>query len=107
LLFPSLAEGFGLPIVEAMSLGTPVLTSRGGATEEIAGGAALLVNPIDVAAIADGIHLLATMPDIRNRLSAAGRQRAANFTTARFAQRISDLHERLMQSRIGKVSAQR
>ena len=48
LLFPTITEGFGLPIIEAMQLGTAVLTSRGGATEEVAGGAALLVDPLSV-----------------------------------------------------------
>ena len=55
LVYPSLYEGFGVPIVEAMACGTPVVTSRGGATEEVAGGAAVLVDPRDPAAIAEGI----------------------------------------------------
>ena len=55
LVFPSLYEGFGIPILEAMACGTPVVTSRGGATEEVAGGAAVLVDPLDVEAIAAGI----------------------------------------------------
>ena len=55
LVFPSLYEGFGIPILEAMACGTPVVTSRGGATEETAGGAAVLVDPLDVEAIAAAI----------------------------------------------------
>ncbi len=47
LVFPSLYEGFGLPVLEAMACGTPVVTTRGGATEEVAGGAAVLVDPLD------------------------------------------------------------
>lgn len=58
LLFPSMAEGFGLPIIEAMALGVPVLTSRGGATEEIAGQAAVLVDACDIQDITRGIRLL-------------------------------------------------
>jgi glycosyltransferase involved in cell wall biosynthesis len=54
--YPSLAEGFGLPIAEAMAAGTPVVTSLGSATEEVAGGAAVLVNPDDAASIASGIE---------------------------------------------------
>ena len=54
-VYASLYEGFGLPVLEAMASGTPVVTSRGGATEEVAGGAAVLVDPLDVESIAAGI----------------------------------------------------
>ena len=56
LVFPSLYEGFGIPVLEAMACGTPVVTSAGGATEEVAGAAAVLVDPLDVDAIAAGIE---------------------------------------------------
>ena len=55
-VYPSLYEGFGIPVLEAMAVGTPVVTSRGGATEEVAGGAAVLVDPLDVDSIAAGIE---------------------------------------------------
>src|SRR5205085_9631734 len=54
--YPSLYEGFGIPVLEAMACGTPVVTSRGGATEEVANGAAVLVDPFDPADIAAGIE---------------------------------------------------
>jgi glycosyltransferase involved in cell wall biosynthesis len=55
-VYPSLYEGFGIPVLEAMACGAPVVTSRGGATEEVAGGHATLVDPLDVASIAAGIE---------------------------------------------------
>ena len=99
LLFPSLAEGFGLPIVEAMALGTPVLTSRGGATEEVAGGAALLVDPGDVAEMAAAIVNLDEDADLRGRLSEAGVHRAAAFGFPAFARRLAEIHRVLIAKR--------
>ena len=72
--YPSLQEGFGMPILEAMTTDTPVVTSRGGATEEAAGGAAELVDPSDVASIAAGID---GALERRDELVAAGRRRVA------------------------------
>jgi glycosyltransferase involved in cell wall biosynthesis len=84
LVFPSLYEGFGIPIVEAMACGTPVVTSRGGATEEVAGDAAVLVDPLDVDSIASGI----TEADSRrDELRTLGLARAARFTWAGVADR--------------------
>ena len=82
-VYPSLREGFGLPVAEAMAHGTPVVTSRGTSTEEVAGGAAVLVDPFDVDAIADGI---ADALAERDQLVAAGRQRAAELTWERTAE---------------------
>jgi glycosyltransferase involved in cell wall biosynthesis len=77
LVYPSLYEGFGIPILEAMSVGTPVVTSRGGATEEVAGGAAVLVDPLDSESIAAGLE----EADLRrDELRALGLVRAAQFT---------------------------
>jgi glycosyltransferase involved in cell wall biosynthesis len=75
--YPSLHEGFGLPVAEAMAQGTPVITSAGTSTQEVAGGAAILVNPADVADIAAGIE--AALAD-HDRLAAAGRLRAAELS---------------------------
>ncbi len=82
LCYPSLREGFGLPVVEAMALGTPVVTSRGTATEETAGGAAALVEPTDIVDIARGI---AEVLAARDGFIARGQARAAQLTWAETA----------------------
>ncbi|MGH9398785.1 MAG: glycosyltransferase family 4 protein [Thermoanaerobaculia bacterium] len=79
-LYPTLYEGFGLPVVEAMACATPVLTSSTSALQEIAGGHALLVDPMDVASIAAGIVTLATDPERRAELRKLGLARAADFS---------------------------
>jgi glycosyltransferase involved in cell wall biosynthesis len=91
-VYPSLYEGFGLPIVEAMACGTPVVTSRGGATEETAGGAAVLVDPLDPASIAGGIGEAARR---RDELVPKGRERASAFTWARTADAVEALWREL------------
>lgn len=80
LAFPSLDEGFGMPVLEAMAWGVPVVTSHRSALPEVAGDAALLVDPCDVEAIAAALARLATEEDLRRQLIARGRRRAADFT---------------------------
>ncbi|HEY4229389.1 MAG TPA: glycosyltransferase family 1 protein, partial [Thermoanaerobaculia bacterium] len=84
-LYPTLYEGFGLPVVEAMACGVPVLTSSTSALQEIAGGYSLLVDPMDVSAIAKGISEIATNAERRAELVALGRRRAADFSWDRAA----------------------
>ncbi len=84
-LLPSLYEGFGLPVLEAQACGTPVLTSTASSLPEVAGDAALLVDPLDVDAIATGIERLVEDCALRSRLRAAGLRHAAGWTWERTA----------------------
>ncbi len=88
LLFPSLYEGFGLPVLEAMSLGSPVMTSRVASLPEVAGEAALLVDPYRTDQMRDAIAALATDDALAARLSAAGRLQAARFSFDIYRQRL-------------------
>lgn len=97
-VFPSLYEGFGLPILESMLLGTPVITSAGGATGEIAGDAALLVNPYDSGDIARAMRAIDEDVDLRIRLSAKGIERAKTFSAARYRDRLATLYEGISAS---------
>jgi glycosyltransferase involved in cell wall biosynthesis len=78
--YPSLVEGFGLPVLEAMACGAPVVTTTGSATEEVAGDAALLVAPGDAPALARALRAVLDDPPVAARLRAAGPARAAPFT---------------------------
>jgi glycosyltransferase involved in cell wall biosynthesis len=83
LVFPSLYEGFGLPPVEAMACGSPVLTSKVCSLPEIVGDAGILIDPVDVDAIADGIRRLVQDSEIRESLRRKGLARARQFTWQR------------------------
>ena len=84
--FPSLLEGFGMPVVDAMAQGTPVVTSRGTSTAEIAGEAGVIVDPLDVAAIRKGLARLLEDEQLARRLGETGRVRAATYTWERTAE---------------------
>jgi glycosyltransferase involved in cell wall biosynthesis len=79
LVFPSLWEGFGLPVLEAMACGTPVLTSLGSGTEEAAGDAALLVNPSDTRALAEGLQAMVENATLRSALRCRGLRHVTAF----------------------------
>jgi glycosyltransferase involved in cell wall biosynthesis len=98
LLFPSLGEGFGRPIAEAMALGTAVITARGHATEEVAGGAALLVDPLDVVELSRSIAVLDSDDSVVAGLVAAGRRHAPTFARDAFVCRLAGFYNRLIAS---------
>jgi glycosyltransferase involved in cell wall biosynthesis len=96
LLFPSLAEGFGLPVIEAMALGTATITSNRGALAEVAGDAALLVDPEDVGAIAEALAALVSDANLERLLVQRGRARAAIYSHEHFTRRLSALYGGLL-----------
>ena len=91
LVFPSIYEGFGLPILEAMQLRTPVITSQMTSTAEIAGDAALLVDPFSIAEIADALDRIWKDDELCLRLAQAGIERAGHFSLEAFGKRIGAL----------------
>ncbi|HEY4723760.1 MAG TPA: glycosyltransferase family 1 protein, partial [Anaerolineae bacterium] len=96
LAFPSLYEGFGLPVIEAMACGTPVLTSNGSSLAEIATGAAWLIDPYDVQAMADGLTRLAIDDELHAQLREAGLVRAAQFSWQRAAEETVRVYDAVM-----------
>lgn len=96
LAFPSLAEGFGLPVLEAMQHGTPVATSNLSSMPEVGGDAARYFDPYDVDAITETIDALLANPELRAQLAEAGRERAASFSWRRAAELTIAAYERVL-----------
>jgi glycosyltransferase involved in cell wall biosynthesis len=96
LAFPSLYEGFGLPLLEAMAHGLPAVVGNAGSLPELADGAAIVVDSEDVRSIAAGIERLLSDARLRETLSAAGRERAAQFTWERSASATRDVLRRIV-----------
>lgn len=94
--YPSLYEGFGIPVLEAMASGAVVVTSRGTACEEVAGGGAILVEPTDVESIADGLGRALLDDDLRAECRRRGRARAAEFSWPAAARRLLALYRSLV-----------
>jgi glycosyltransferase involved in cell wall biosynthesis len=94
-LFPSIYEGFGLPVLEAMSMGAPVMTSNVASLPEVVGDAALKVDPYDVPAMAETIRRLEADADLRAELSVRGPRQAAVYSPAAYGKRLVDLYAKL------------
>lgn len=95
LLFPSIYEGFGLPIVEAMTLGTPVVTSNVSSLPEVAGNAALLVDPYSIDDLARAIRKIESDGDLRRALIERGRKQAMTFSSTAYDDRLQSLYSSL------------
>jgi glycosyltransferase involved in cell wall biosynthesis len=93
-VYPSIYEGFGMPILEAMACGTPVITSNCSSMPEVAGDAALLVDPLDVEALATKMLELAADKDLHASLRARGIERAGRFSWEKTARETMAVYER-------------
>jgi len=104
-VFPSLYEGFGLPPLEAMASGTPVVTSNVSSLPEVAGDAAALVDPYDPGAIADGIYRVLTDDRLRRELRTKGLARARQFSWEASVRRVRDIYGEVAQTVAGTAHA--
>jgi len=100
-VYPSLYEGFGLPPLEAMACGTPVITSNTTSLPEVVGGAAITVDPLDVEGLADAMYSVLSSGSLREWLSQAGRERARQFTWERTARATALVYRQAATRRSG------
>ena len=96
-IFPSIFEGFGLPVMESMASGVPTITSRGSCLEEIADDGALLVDPLSIESIAGAMERLLADPQLCGELAERGLRRSESFTTAAFAGKVLDAYRDALQ----------
>jgi glycosyltransferase involved in cell wall biosynthesis len=95
-LFPSLYEGFGLPALEAIACGVPVMASTSGSLPEVAGEAAVYVDPYSVEAIVAGLKTLDGDAALRERLAAEGPRQAARFAQEAYRARLQSLYQTIV-----------
>jgi alpha-1,3-rhamnosyl/mannosyltransferase len=98
LVYPSLYEGFGLPVLEAMASGTPVIASRAASMPEVLGDAGILLDPSDVHAWAEAMTSVVNDEQLRTRMAHAGRARASEFTWARTARMTLDVYRQVARA---------
>lgn len=94
-IFPSLYEGFGIPVLEAMASSVPVITSKSSSLPEVAGDAALLVNPRDTISMAEGMHCILTKEDYSKTLIQKGHIQARRFNWEDSAHKLYELYKKL------------
>ena len=104
LVMPSLYEGFGLPLVEAMSYGTPVLTANNSSMPEVAGNAGLLVDALDVESIADGLQEMITNNELRERLAKNAKLNASRYSWDESAKKLITVFEKAIDLRKDKLA---
>ena len=93
LAYPSIYEGFGLPVIEAMACGTPVMTSCGSSLEEVAGGAAILVDPYSVSSMADAMEIIANNPELQKNLGRRSLANASRFSFRKMAEQTRYVYQ--------------
>jgi glycosyltransferase involved in cell wall biosynthesis len=103
-VYPSLFEGFGLPVLEAMACGTPTITSLASSLPEVAGDGAILVDPEDVTQLARAMHQVLTTPGLAGRLRSSGLRQASRFPWEKTAAATREVYRSVLASRNGEVA---
>jgi glycosyltransferase involved in cell wall biosynthesis len=97
-VYPSIYEGFGIPILEALASRTPVITSRGGCFSEAGGPLTLYVDPMNPLEIADAISRITLDPDLRKKMTETGLQHASEFRQDEVAVRVMNVYKKVLHN---------